>query len=68
LQLPVASVIAVTRTWEELRDLPETTYKYKERKRDDYNIAFIFWVEEKAMKKSARSRRKAKRVWFSLLN
>jgi hypothetical protein len=39
-------VIAVTRTWEVLSYLPGTSYKYKENKRDGYDIAFIFRVED----------------------
>jgi hypothetical protein len=39
VQLPVASVTAVTRTCEELNDLPEPAHKYKGRKGDGYTFS-----------------------------
>jgi hypothetical protein len=38
VQFPVASVIAVTRTWEESSGLPEPAHKYKGVKRNGYKI------------------------------
>lgn len=40
VQLPVASVIVVARTWEEFSDLTQPAYKYEERRRDSYNTSY----------------------------